>query len=103
VFRVELLAAHHLYVVLETVEAGIVLVGNEVKSPRLRRACLGEACATVNDHEMWPHNVHIAAYAFGTCKNDAFRCERKLLLRRAGDRAMGADRPGERFGSGGNS
>ncbi len=56
--------ARHLYVVLDTVEAGIVLVGNEVKSLRLHRASLGEAFATVEDHEMWLHNLHIAEYAF---------------------------------------
>jgi SsrA-binding protein len=75
--------ARHLYVVLDTVEAGIVLVGNEVKSLRLRRASLGEAFATVDDHEMWLHNLHIAEYAFGTWTNHAVRRKRKLLLHRA--------------------
>jgi SsrA-binding protein len=74
--------ARHLYVVLDTVEAGIVLVGNEVKSLRLRRASLGEAFATVDDHEMWLHNLHIAEYAFGTWTNHEVRRKRKLLLHR---------------------
>jgi SsrA-binding protein len=75
--------ARHLYVVLDTVEAGIVLAGNEVKSLRLRRASLGEAFATVDDHEIWLHNLHIAEYAFGTWTNHAVRRKRKLLLHRA--------------------
>jgi len=75
--------ARHLYVVLDTVEAGIVLVGNEVKSLRLRRASLGEAFATVEDHEMWLYNLHIAEYAFGTWTNHEVRRKRKLLLHRA--------------------
>ena len=75
--------ARHLYVVLDTVEAGIALVGNEVKSLRLRRASLGEAFATVDDGEMWLHNLHIAEYAFGTWTNHAVRRKRKLLLHRA--------------------
>ena len=41
--------ARHLYVVLDTVEAGIALVGNEVKSLRLRRASLGDAFATLKE------------------------------------------------------
>jgi len=75
--------ARHLYVVLDTVEAGIVLVGNEVKSLRLRRASLGDAFASIDDHEVWLHNLHIAEYAFGTWTNHAVRRKRKLLLHRA--------------------
>ncbi|MDT4962738.1 MAG: SsrA-binding protein, partial [Pseudonocardiales bacterium] len=57
--------ARHLYVVLDTVEAGVVLVGNEVKSLRLGRASLVDAFATVDDHEVWMYNLHIAEYAMG--------------------------------------
>src|SRR5690242_21388001 len=89
--------ARHLYVVLDTVEAGIVLVGNEVKSLRLRRASLGEAFATVDDHEMWLHNLHIAEYSFGTWTNHEVRRKRKLLLHRARDSEVGAGRPRERI------
>lgn len=74
--------ARHLYVVLDTVEAGIVLVGNEVKSLRLRRASLTDAFATVDQHEVWLHNLHIAEYAFGTWTNHEVRRKRKLLLHR---------------------
>ena len=75
--------ARHLYVVLDTVEAGIVLVGNEVKSLRLGRASLVDAFATVDDHEMRMYNLHIAEYAMGSWTNHAVRRKRKLLLHRA--------------------
>jgi SsrA-binding protein len=75
--------ARHLYVVLDTVEAGIALVGNEVKSLRLGRASLVDAFATVDDHEVWLHNLHIAQYAMGSWTNHAVRRKRKLLLHRA--------------------
>jgi SsrA-binding protein len=75
--------ARHLYVVLDTVEAGVVLVGNEVKSLRLGRASLTDAFATVDDHEVWMHNLHIAEYAMGSWTNHAVRRKRKLLLHRS--------------------
>lgn len=75
--------ARHLYVVLDTVEAGIALVDNEVKSLRLGRASLVEAFATVDDHEVWLHNLHISEYAMGSWTNHPPRRKRKLLLHRA--------------------
>jgi SsrA-binding protein len=75
--------ARHLYLVLDTVEAGVVLVGNEVKSLRLGRASLVDAFATVDDHEVWMHNLHIAEYAMGSWTNHATRRKRKLLLHRS--------------------
>ena len=75
--------ARHLYVVLDTIEAGIALVGNEVKSLRLGRASLSEAFATVDHHEVWMHNLHIAQYAMGGWTNHAVRRKRKLLMHRA--------------------
>src|SRR3954470_4425673 len=75
--------ARHLYVVLDTVEAGIALVGNEVKSLRLRRASLVDAFATIEDREVWMHNLYIAEYAMGSWTNHAVRRKRKLLLHRS--------------------
>lgn len=75
--------ARHLYVVLDTVEAGVALVGNEVKSLRLGRVSLVDAFAAVDDHEMWLHNLHIAEYAMGGWTNHATRRKRKLLLHRS--------------------
>ena len=74
--------ARHLYAVIDTIETGIVLVGNEVKSLRLGRATLGDAFATVDDHEVWLHNLHISEYAMGSWTNHAARRKRKLLLHR---------------------
>ena len=75
--------ARHLYVVLDTLEAGVCLVGNEVKSLRLGRASLVDAFATVDDHEVWMYNLHIAEYAMGGWTNHAPRRKRKLLMHRA--------------------
>jgi SsrA-binding protein len=75
--------ARHLYAVLDTAEAGIALVGNEVKSLRLGRASLVDAFATIDDHEVWLHNLYIAEYAMGSWTNHAVRRKRKLLLHRA--------------------
>ena len=75
--------ARHLYVVLDTVEAGVCLVGNEVKSLRLGRATLVDAFATIDDHEVWLHNLHIAEYAMGSWTNHATRRTRNLLLHRS--------------------
>ena len=75
--------ARHLYVVLDTLEAGVCLVGNEVKSLRLGRASLVDAFATVDDHEVWMYNLHIAEYAMGGWTNHAPRRKRKLLLHKA--------------------
>jgi SsrA-binding protein len=74
--------ARHLYVVLDTIEAGVALVGNEVKSLRLGRASVVDAFATIDDHEVWLHNLYIAEYAMGSWTNHATRRTRKLLLHR---------------------
>lgn len=75
--------ARHIYTVLDTVEAGIVLMGNEVKSLRLGRATLTDAFAMVDNSEIWLHNLHIAEYAMGSWTNHAVRRTRKLLLHRS--------------------
>ena len=54
--------ARHTYDILETYEAGIVLVGSEVKSLRDAQVQMGEAYAVVDGGEVWLHNVHIAQY-----------------------------------------
>ena len=70
------------YAVLDTVEAGIVLVGSEVKSLRSGHVQLADAYARVRDGEVWLEGVHIAPYAFarGFGAHDPDRA-RKLLLR----------------------
>lgn len=73
--------ARHDYDILETVEAGIVLVGSEVKSLREGGIQLRDSYARVEDGEVWLHGVHVAPYAyangFGAVDGDR---RRKLLL-----------------------
>ena len=51
--------ARHDYSILDTYEAGIALMGTEVKSLRLGRASLVDAFATVDDGEVWLRNLHV--------------------------------------------
>lgn len=75
--------ARHDYDILATYEAGIVLVGSEVKSVREGRVQLRDSYARVSDGEVWLHGVHVAPYAyatgFGAVDSDR---SRKLLLHR---------------------
>ncbi|WP_203336056.1 SsrA-binding protein SmpB [Nocardioides limicola] len=74
--------ARHDYHIEDTYEAGIVLVGTEVKSLRQGRASLVDGFGEVDGHEVWLHNVHIPEYSQGTWTNHAARRRRKLLLNR---------------------
>jgi SsrA-binding protein len=75
--------ARHDYDILDTVEAGIVLAGSEVKSLREGKVQLRDAYARVQDGEVWLHGVHVApwVYANGFGSVDPDR-PRKLLLHR---------------------
>ncbi|OLR90240.1 SsrA-binding protein SmpB [Actinokineospora bangkokensis] len=72
--------ARHDYTVVDTYEAGMVLVGTEVKSLREGRASLVDAFATVDDGEVYLRNLHIPEYTQGTWTNHEPRRTRKLLL-----------------------
>jgi len=74
--------ARHDYTVLETYEAGVALMGTEVKSLRLGRASLVDAYATVDDGEVWLRGLHIPEYTHGSWTNHEPRRTRKLLLHR---------------------
>lgn len=74
--------ARHEYEIIETVEAGIVLTGTEIKSIRAGQVQLQEAHARVEDGEVWLHNAHIAPYVQGNISNVAAVRPRKLLLHR---------------------
>ncbi|WP_322751437.1 MULTISPECIES: SsrA-binding protein SmpB [unclassified Frankia] len=74
--------ARHDYTILDTIEAGLVLHGTEVKSLRAGRASLVDAFAQISDGEAWLHGMHIAEYAEGTWTNHTPRRRRKLLLHR---------------------
>ncbi|WP_170064301.1 MULTISPECIES: SsrA-binding protein SmpB [Mycobacterium] len=87
--------ARHNYTILDTYEAGVALMGTEVKSLREGQASLADAFATVDDGEIWLRNVHIAEYHHGTWTNHAPRRNRKLLLhRREIDNLIGKIRDG---------
>ena len=72
--------ARHDYHIDDTYEAGLVLVGTEVKSLRQGRASLVDGFADIDGGEAWLHNVHIPEYSQGTWTNHAARRKRKLLL-----------------------
>lgn len=75
--------ARHDYDILDTYEAGLVLVGSEVKSLREGKAQLRDSYARVQDGEIWLYGVHVPPYAFasGFGATDPDR-RRKLLLHR---------------------
>ena len=70
------------YTIKETIEAGLVLKGAEVKSLRLGRATLTEAWAGERDGEMWLFNAYIPEYQGGVLSRFEPRAPRKLLLKR---------------------
>jgi SsrA-binding protein len=72
--------ARHDYHIDDVYEAGLVLVGTEVKSLRMGRASLVDGFADIDGGEAWLHNVHIPEYSQGTWTNHAARRKRKLLL-----------------------
>jgi SsrA-binding protein len=72
--------ARHDFSIEETYEAGLVLVGTEVKSLRLGRASLVDGFVMVDRGEAFLHNVHIPEYEQGTWTNHEPTRKRKLLL-----------------------
>lgn len=74
--------ARHEYTILKTYEAGLVLVGTEVKSLRAGYVSLVDAFAQERDGEIMLYGLHIAEYGFGSWTNHQPRRTRKLLLRR---------------------
>ena len=75
--------ARHDYSVVDTYEAGVVLMGTEVKALREGRASLVDGYATIDDGEVWLQGVHIAEYTQGTWTNHAPRRKRKVLMHRS--------------------
>lgn len=72
--------ARYDYHIEDTVEAGLVLTGTEVKSLRAGRASLVDAYGSIEGNEAWLEAVHIPEYTEGTWTNHAPRRKRKLLL-----------------------
>nr|WP_218886261.1 SsrA-binding protein SmpB [Kineococcus aurantiacus] len=75
--------ARHDYFIDDTYEAGISLMGTEVKALRMGRASLVDGFAHIDRGEMWLEGVHIPEYVQGTWTNHTPRRKRKLLLHRA--------------------
>jgi SsrA-binding protein len=73
--------ARHKYFILETIEAGIALVGTEVKSIRDGRVSLGEGYARIKGGEVWLHNTDISEYSHAGYTQHKPKRTRKLLLR----------------------
>ncbi len=63
--------AHHDYTIEDTLEAGIVLTGTEIKSIRAHKVNIAEAYARVEKGEAWLIGAHIAEYAQGNRNNHA--------------------------------
>jgi len=74
--------ALHEYEILETVEAGLVLTGPEVKSVRAGKVALADAFGRVDRGEVWLHNLHISPYDAASRWNVDPKRPRKLLLNR---------------------
>ncbi|MDR6862086.1 SsrA-binding protein SmpB [Phycicoccus sp. 3266] len=74
--------ARHDYLIEDTYEAGLVLMGTEVKSLRMGRASLVDGYAAWRGDELWLEGVHIPEYVEGTWTNHTPRRRRKLLLHR---------------------
>ncbi len=74
--------ARHDYDILETIEAGIVLKGTEVKSLRDSQVTFKDAYATIRHEELWLLGCHINPYSHGSDANHDPERDRKLLLHR---------------------
>lgn len=72
--------ARFAYEVIDTVEAGLVLTGTEVKSLRQGQANIQESYASVEDGEIWLINSYVPEYLQGNRFNHEPRRRRKLLV-----------------------
>lgn len=68
------------YQIFDTIEAGIVLTGTEIKSLRLGKANIKDSYVRVKNNEMYIINMHISSYENGNIFNHDETRERKLLL-----------------------
>jgi len=74
--------AYHNYLIQDSIEAGIVLTGTEIKSVRAGRVSLGDAYVRPEAGELWLLNAHIARYEAGSYLSHEPTRPRKLLLHR---------------------
>ena len=74
--------AYHDYHILETIEAGVVLKGTEIKSIREGKVVIRDAYAKTQSGELWLYNSHIANYKAASYQKHDPERPRKLLLHR---------------------
>ena len=75
--------AYHEYTLMDKFEAGIQLLGTEVKVLRLGKVALGDSYVVIDTKgEVWAYNVNIPHYAFGNINNHTEQRIKKLLLNR---------------------
>jgi len=72
--------AFHEYEILQKFEAGLALLGTEVKSIRIHKANISDAYARIKNGELWLVNADIPVYKFGNINNHEPKRSRKLLL-----------------------
>ncbi len=75
--------ARYEYEILESIEAGIVLTGTEIKSLRAGGVSLAESYARVREGELWLLGMHVPPYKEGSFANQEPLRPRKLLLHKA--------------------
>ena len=86
--------ARHEYSIEDTIEAGIVLCGTEIKSLRAGKGSLADSYARIERGEAWIVGAHIAPWAGGNRFNHEPKRDRKLLLHRGEiDQLLGKTRP----------
>ena len=82
--------ARYVFQIAETLEAGVMLAGSEVKSIRDGKVTLVDAFADIHNGEAWLHQMDVGVYAFAHARNHEPRRKRKLLLHRGEiDRLIG--------------
>jgi SsrA-binding protein len=73
-------SAYHEYFIEDKYDAGMVLVGTEVKSIRDGKVNFADSFCVFHQGELWVRNMHIAEYRFGNTNNHMSVHDRKLLL-----------------------
>lgn len=75
-------SAYHDYFIDDKYDAGMVLLGTEVKSLRAGRASFNDSYCIFNKGELWLKSMHISEYSHGTTNNHDPLRDRKLLLKK---------------------
>lgn len=87
--------ARYEYTILDTIEAGIVLKGTEIKSIRAGRINLKDGYASIRDGEIWLYNVHISPFEQGNQFNhDPVRARKLLMKKKQIDSLIGETKQG---------